>query len=72
MKCQVSWVDCNDQSTAHDEPAVVYAVLTTDKGIKKYPICTAHLQTLLKKVVHHDEHCEHPSQYPDVWTILPL
>lgn len=74
--CGISWCDCNGVSTAHSAndqgTAVMYVVLTVDHHVKRFPICAEHLKTLMKRVCHHDPHCNHPSQFADHWTILGL
>lgn len=72
MKCKIQWCDCKEQSTAHDKEAVAFAVLTTENGSRQIPICAEHIQTLVKRTLHHDRACTHASVHADAWTIVTL
>lgn len=71
MRCMIGWVNCNDTPTHHDKPAIAVLVYTTPEGlVKRYPICSEHLQTLHRRVMHHDIHCKHLSLYADQYNII--
>lgn len=72
LKCQVNWVDCNDHPTGHDQPAVAYAAIVVDHHVKRYAICAQHMQTLLKRTLHHDLHCQHMAEHSTNWSIIEL
>lgn len=72
LTCQVQWIDCNGKNTRHDAKAIAWAVCTEEHHVKRYAICAAHMQTLLKKTLHHDPLCIHPAQFSNAWSIVEL